>query len=113
MLLYEEREFSIGIGDFVIYSMFASFVLAHTMQFLPYYGFYTPTIGFILPWFVFLITMAGLLFGYTFTLKLLSKRSLLPGLPLAVFLGLTAFLGTLAVMEVFNLLAYGKFAPIV
>lgn len=113
MLMYETPTWSIGVGDFVIYSMFAAFVLTHTLQFLPYYGFYTPAIGFIIPWFVFLVTTVGLLGGFIFTLKLLSKKSLMPGLPLAIFLGLTFFLIQLAIMEIFNYLAYGKFAPIV
>jgi hypothetical protein len=43
-MMYEAKDWSIGIGDFVIYSMFAAFVLTHTLQFLPYYGFYTPAI---------------------------------------------------------------------
>jgi hypothetical protein len=113
MMLYEAPEWSIGIGDFVIYSMFAAFTLTHMLQFLPYYGFYTPIVGFVLPWLVFLITTTGLLVGYTYTLKLLSRKELLPGLPLAVAFGLIAFLGSLGVMEIVNLLAYGKFAPIV
>jgi hypothetical protein len=113
MMLYEAPEWSIGIGDFVIYSMFAAFTLTHMLQFLPYYGFYTPLVGFVLPWLVFLITTTGLLVGYTYTLKLLSRKELLPGLPLAVAFGLIAFLGSLGVMEIVNLLAYGKFAPIV
>jgi hypothetical protein len=112
MLLYEASDWSIGIGDFVMYSMFAAFVLTHTLQFLPYYGFYTPVLGFVLPWLVFLITITGLLVGYTFTLKLLSRKSLMPGLPLAIALGLVSFLGALVIMEIFNFLAYGKFAPI-
>jgi hypothetical protein len=113
MLLYETPKWSIGIGDFVIYSMFTAFVLTHTLQFLPYYGFYTPGLGFILPWVIFLITAFGLLAGYTFTLRLLSKRPLLPGLPLAIALGLAAFLISISVMELVNYLAYGKFVPMV
>jgi hypothetical protein len=113
MLMYETPSWSIGVGDFVIYSMFAAFVLTHTLQFLPYYGFYTPVLGFVLPWLVFLVTTVGLLGGFVFTLKLLSKKSLMPGLPLAIFLGLIFFLGQLVVMQVINFLAYGKFAPVV
>jgi len=112
-MMYEAKDWSIGIGDFVIYSMFAAFVLTHTLQFLPYYGFYTPAVGFVLPWVIFLITVTGLLAGYTVTLKLLLKKPLLPGLPLAVFFGLLAFFISIATMEIINLLAYGKFAPVV
>lgn len=113
MLLYEGPEWSIGIGDFVIYSMFAGFVLTHMMQFLPYYGFYTLQLGFIIPWVVFLVTIVGLLIGYTYTLRLLSRTSLMPGLPMAMAMGLVAFFISLLIMEILNFLAYGKFAPVV
>jgi hypothetical protein len=113
MLMYEAPQWSIGIGDFVIYSMFAAFVLTHTMQFLPYYGFYTPEIGFVLPWLIFLITILAILAGFAFTIKMLSERSLMPGLPLAIALGLVSFFGSIVIMEIFNFITYGKFAPIV
>lgn len=74
-------EFTIGLGDVVFYTLLPS---------LAYYRFY-PTFG-VAP---ALLTMLAILGGAMATLFLLSKKRLLPGLPIPMLLGVLVIAGYL------------------
>ena len=113
MLMYDSPEWSLGLGDFVIYSMFTSAVLTYFMIYLPYYIFYTPTLGLVLPWIFFLVCGIGILIGFALTIKLLEKRDYLPGLPISVGLGFFVFILCIVVLQITNYLLYSEFAVLI
>jgi hypothetical protein len=113
MLMFDNPNWSLGLGDFVIYSMFTSIVLTYTMIYLPYYIFYSPALGLLLPWVIFIICTVALLMGFFITLKLLEKREYLPGLPISIGLGLLVFVICILVLQIINYLLYSEFAIII
>ncbi len=113
MLMYDNPDWSLGFGDFVIYSMFTSAVLTYTMIYLPYYIFYSPLLGLILPWLVFFLCTIGLLVGFFITLKLLEKRDYLPGLPISIGLGFIVFISCIIILQVINYILFNEFAIII
>jgi hypothetical protein len=112
MLMYDNPNWSLGLGDFVIYSLFTSVVLTYTMIYLPYYVFYTPILGFFIPWLIFVFCVAGLLVGFFKTIKLLEKREYLPGLPISIGMGFIVFIICIIILQVINYLIYSEFAII-
>lgn len=75
-------EFTLGLGDVVFYTLLPS---------LAFFTFY-PTLG-IVP---ALLTILAIDVGMVITLFLLSKRRLLPGLPIPMLLGVLVIVGYLA-----------------
>ncbi len=113
MLMFENPDWSLGLGDFVIYSMFTSVVLTYTLVYLPYYIFYSPALGLILPWVIFLVCVVGLIFGFLITLKLLEKHEYLPGLPISIGFGLLAFMICMIILQLVNYMLFNEFAIII
>ena len=112
MLMFDNPDWSLGLGDFVIYSMFTSAVLTYCMLYLPYYIFYSPILGFILPWVIFFFCTLGLLIGFFVTLKLLDKYSYLPGLPISIGCGLLVFIICIITLQIINYIMFNEFAII-
>lgn len=110
IMLYETPHWSLGLGDLVIYSMFAAVGLTYTLTYLPYYGYYNLALGFIIPWLVFCIITIAILAGFSVTIKLLRKRDIMPGLPVSVALGLVAFLACIGFLQLVNFLIFNTFA---
>ena len=112
MLMYDNPNWSLGLGDFVIYSMFTSAVLTYCLLYLPYYIFYSPILGLLLPWIIFIFSALGLLTGFFITLRLLQKREYLPGLPITIGCGLVVFIICIVILQLVNYLWYSQFAII-
>ena len=110
IMLYETPQWSLGLGDLVIYSMFSAVGLTYTLTYLPYYGFYNQVLGFLIPWLVFLVITIAILGGFSVTIKLLRKHDILPGLPVSVGLVLVAFFICVGVLQLANFLIYNTFA---
>ncbi len=110
IMLYETPQWSLGLGDLVIFSMFSAVGLTYTLTYLPYYGFYNLTLGFIIPWLVFCIITIAILAGFSVTIKLLRKRDIMPGLPVSVAMGLIAFLLCVGFLQLVNFLIFNTFA---
>jgi hypothetical protein len=113
ILMYDNPKWSLGLGDFVIYSMFTSAVLTYFLIYLPYYIFYTPELGLILPWLLFFICGLSILVGFFLTLKLLEKRDYLPGLPISIGLGFFVFVICILILQLINYILYSEFAIII
>jgi MFS family permease len=113
ILMYDNPKWSLGLGDFVIYSMFTSAVLTYFLIYLPYYIFYTPELGLILPWLLFFICGLSILVGFFLTLKLLEKRDYLPGLPISIGLGFVVFIICIMILQLINYMLYSEFAIII
>ena len=113
MLMYDNPDWSLGLGDFVIYSMFTSAVLTYFLLYLPYYIFYSPVLGLVLPWILFGICTLGLLFGFFITLRLLKKRDYLPGLPITIGCGFIVFILCVIILQLVNYVLYNEFAIII
>jgi hypothetical protein len=92
-MTYSSRDWDIGIGDLVFYSLLASqpltpyFIFKHGIQLLDTYGLW-------IFWLISFFTIIGILIGFVITIRLLERNSMLPGLPLSIALGLTGFLGS-------------------
>ena len=112
MLMFDNPDWSLGLGDFVIYSMFTSAVLTYCLLYLPYYIFYTPALGLILPWIIFFLCSIGLLIGFFITLRLLKKRDYLPGLPISIGCGFAVFIICIIILQLINYLLFNEFAII-
>jgi hypothetical protein len=97
-MTYSSRDWDIGIGDLVFYSMLASQPL--TPYFISYHGNYLmATFGSWIFWLISLCTIIGILIGFIMTIRLLERNSMLPGLPLSIGLGLTGFLGSTFILS--------------
>jgi hypothetical protein len=110
IMLYETPQWSLGLGDLVIYSMFSAVGLTYTLTYLPYYGFYNQVLGFIIPWLVFLVITIAILGGFSVTIKLLRKHDIMPGLPVSVAFALIAFFICVGVLQLVNFMIYNTFA---
>ena len=113
MLMFDNPDWSLGLGDFVIYSMFTSAVLTYIMLYLPYYIFYSPLLGLILPWVIFFFCTLGLLVGFFITIKLLETRDYLPGLPISISIGFIVFVICIIILQLINYFMFNEFAIII
>jgi hypothetical protein len=92
-MTYSSRDWDVGIGDLVFYSMLASqpltpyFIFTHGTGLLDTYGLW-------IFWLISLFTVIGILIGFVITIRLLERNSMLPGLPCSIGLGLTGFIGS-------------------
>jgi hypothetical protein len=97
-MTYSSKDWDIGIGDLVFYSLLASqpltpyFIFNHGGQLLETYGLW-------IFWLISLFTVIGILIGFIITIRLLERNSMLPGLPLSIALGLAGFLGSTFVIS--------------
>lgn len=82
-MTYSDRNWEIGLGDLAFYSMLAThtLILGFQLDFLLEFGL----VGAIIP---FVCTTIGILSGAIITFRLLRKREMLPGLPIAIGLGI-------------------------
>ncbi|WP_455391910.1 hypothetical protein [[Eubacterium] cellulosolvens] len=99
-MTYSSQDWDIGIGDLVFYSLLASQPLT------PYFifnhgGHLMATFGPWIFWLISLFTIIGILIGFVFTIRLLERNSMLPGLPFSIALGLTGFLGSAFILSLF------------
>jgi len=89
-MTYSSKDWDIGIGDLVFYSMLASqpltpyFIYTHGMGLFDSFGLW-------IFWLISICTIIGILIGFIITIKLLERNSMLPGLPCSIALGLTGF----------------------
>jgi hypothetical protein len=92
-MTYSSKDWDLGIGDLVFYSMLASqpltpyFILNHGLGLLNTYGLW-------IFWVICLFTIIGILIGFVITIRLLERNSMLPGLPCSIALGLIGFIGS-------------------
>ena len=96
-MTYSTRDWDVGIGDLVFYSMLASqpltpyFIFNHAMGLIEKFG------PWVL-WLICLLTIIGIAIGFLITIKLLERNSMLPGLPCSIGLGLAGFLGSTVIL---------------
>jgi type IV secretory pathway VirB2 component (pilin) len=80
-LSYAFKDIQMGLGDLVFYSMLCAVMLLN------------PDFG---GWLPYLLSLFGILGGSYLTFKILEKKSIFPGLPVPIFLGLSlGLLGSL------------------
>jgi hypothetical protein len=97
-MTYSARDWDVGIGDLVFYSMLASqpltpyFIFNHGMGLLNTYGLW-------IFWLISFFTIIGILIGFIITIQLLERNSMLPGLPCSIGLGLTGFIGSTLIIS--------------
>jgi hypothetical protein len=105
--LYEGKHYSLGIGDFIFFSLLASTAFTWFMLKLPWMGFYLPLWGEVIAILFTIVVVGAIMLGLKKTLSYLDKDSIMPGLPLSVLWGLIAFFGCAAFLQVVNLIFYG------
>ncbi len=106
--LYEGKHYSLGIGDFIFFSIMASTTFTWFMMKMPWMGFYVPALGEVLIVVLTLIIMAVILLGLKQTLVFVDRESIMPGLPLSVLWGLLSFLGIVLVLQGVDYVFYGE-----
>jgi hypothetical protein len=106
--LYEGKYYSLGIGDFIFFSVLVSTTFKWMMLKAPWMGFYVPGWAELMVALATLIVMALVILGLKKTLSYLDKESVMPGLPLSVLFGLVGFLGIGIFLETLNLIFFGN-----
>ncbi len=106
--LYEGKHYSLGIGDFIFFSIMVSTTFTWFMMKMPWMGFYVPALGEVLIVFLTLIIMAVILLGLKQTLVFVDKESIMPGLPLSVLWGLLSFLAIVLVLQGVDYIFFGE-----
>jgi len=106
--LYEGKHYSLGIGDFIFFSLLCSAAFSWFMLKAPWMAFYMPVLGEILALELTVLIMASIILGLKHTLGFLEKDNVMPGLPISVLWGLTTFVLSAAVLQVLNLIIIGK-----
>jgi hypothetical protein len=97
-MTYSSRDWDVGIGDLVFYSMLASqpltpyFIFTHGLGLLETHGLW-------IFWLISICTVIGILIGFVITIRLLERNSMLPGLPCSIGLGLTGFIGSTLILS--------------
>ena len=98
-MTYSAKDWDIGIGDLVFYSLLASqpltpyFILNHGSGLMENFGVW-------IFWLISLFTIIGILIGFVITIHLLERNSMLPGLPCSIALGLIGFLGSTFILSI-------------
>jgi hypothetical protein len=110
--LYDTDNFSIGVGDLIFYSVLTAITMKYFLFKLPFYGFYTSSLGISISFFIAAIIGLAVMIGFFKTVELLEKNYILPGLPISMGIGLACFVLFLSILEVLNFLYYGYVAPI-
>jgi MFS family permease len=105
--LYEGKHYSLGIGDFIFFSLLASASFTWFMLKIPWMGFYVSILGEVLAVAMTAVVIAAILLGLKHTLGFLEKDNVMPGLPISILWGLIAFIVCAGSLEVVNLIFYG------
>ena len=105
--LYEGKHYSLGIGDFIFFSLLSSAAFTWFMLKLPWMGFYVDVLGEVLAISMTAVVVAAILLGLRHTLGYLEKDNVMPGLPISMLWGMLAFLGCAVSVEIVNLIFYG------
>lgn len=106
--LFEGKHYSLGIGDFIFFSLLSSASFTWFMLKMPWMGFYVPVMGEILSLVLTAMVISAILLGLKHTLGYLDRDSVMPGLPISVLWGMIAFLGGVVFLEILNLIFYGE-----
>ena len=109
--LYDTKEFSIGVGDLIFYSVLMALAMKYFMFKLPYYGFYNDALGIGIAFFIAIVIGLAVLAGFVKTVQLLDRNYILPGLPISMGIGIGCFLVFWAALEIINWIYYGFVAP--
>lgn len=109
--LYDTKEFSIGVGDLIFYSVLMALAMKYFMFKLPYYGFYSEGLGIGIAFFIAIVIGIAVLAGFVKTVQLLDRNYILPGLPISMGIGIGSFLVFWAALEIINWIYYGFVAP--
>jgi hypothetical protein len=96
-MTYGTKDWDLGIGDLVFYSMLAAHPLSPSFAFF-YAGGIVDKFGLLSLWLISLVTIIGVLIGFFITIRLLRSNTMLPGLPISIGLGLTGFMATYGVL---------------
>ena len=106
--LYEGKDFSLGIGDFIFFSVLVSMTFKWMMLKLPWMAFYAFGLGELLAVLVTFLVIVVVLIGLKQTLGFLEKEKVMPGLPISVLWGLLTFIGMILFLEIFNWIGWGQ-----
>ncbi|MBN1539554.1 MAG: hypothetical protein JW939_05370 [Candidatus Thermoplasmatota archaeon] len=105
--LYEGKDFALGIGDFIFFSVLISATFKWMMLKIPFMGYYNFGWGELLAVLVTFVVMVTVMIGFKQTLSFLDKENVMPGLPLSVLWGLIAFFSLSMFLEIVNLIGFG------
>jgi MFS family permease len=105
--LYEGKHYSLGIGDFIFFSLLASTAFTWFMLKMPWMGFYLPFWGEVIAILFTIVVVGAIMLGLKKTLSYLDKDSIMPGLPLSVLWGLIAFFASAVFLQIVNAVFYG------
>ncbi|MGA1866862.1 MAG: hypothetical protein ACMUFK_05280 [Thermoplasmatota archaeon] len=106
--LYEGKDFALGIGDFIFFSVLVSATFKWMMLKIPFMGFYNPGWGELLAVLITIVVMVTVMIGFQQTLSFLDRENVMPGLPLSVLWGLIAFFSLSMFLEIVNLAGFGS-----
>jgi len=107
--LYEGKYYSLGLGDFIFFSVIVGSTFKWLMLKLPWAAFYSVGWGEVLAILGTIIVAELVILGLKKTLGYLDKEKVMPGLPLSVLYGLVGFFTIGIGLEIFNLIFSGKF----
>ncbi|MDG6225222.1 MAG: hypothetical protein QCI82_06885 [Candidatus Thermoplasmatota archaeon] len=106
--LYEGKHYSLGIGDFIFFSLLSSTAFTWFMLKMPWMGYYQFLWGELIALLFTVLVACAIILGLKQTLSYLEKDSIMPGLPLSVLWGLIAFLACALLVQAMNLIFYGS-----
>jgi len=114
IVAFEDGDWSLGLGDVIVYAMLPSSCLAYAMTYSPRFAFYgsSPPLDLLVPWIVFTAVASSMVFGLAATLKLLERRDIMPGLTIPVLSGCCTFGLCLLVMQCVNYAGWGWLVPL-
>lgn len=106
--LYEGKHYSLGIGDFIFFSLLVSATFKWMMLKLPFAGFYSPFWGEVLAVELTILVAMAVLFGLDKTLSYLDRETVMPGLPLSILWGTVTLIVLGLILEAWNLVMVGR-----
>jgi hypothetical protein len=106
--LYEGKYYSLGIGDFIFFSVLVSATFKWMMLKMPWMDFYIPGWGEAVTIIATAIVSALVILGLKKTLSYLDKENVMPGLPLSVLFGLMGFFSIVIFLQVINVVFFGN-----
>ncbi len=106
--LYEGKYYSLGIGDFIFFSVLVSATFKWMMLKVPWMDYYMPGWGEMVAILATAIVSALVILGLKKTLSYLDKENVMPGLPLSVLFGLIGFFGLVGFLQVVNVIFSGS-----
>ncbi len=106
--LYEGKHYSLGIGDFIFFSLLVSATFKWMLLKLPFAGFYSPFWGEVLAVELTVLVAMAILFGLDKTLSYLDRETVMPGLPLSILWGTVTLIVLALFLEAWNLIMVGR-----